>query len=72
MFETDLDKEYGCCRVEGIAQYSEAYESRILEKGDLLWEVDGKSAAHKSLPELSCMIMVNVGIYAWLYTCSRP
>jgi hypothetical protein len=32
-----------------------------LEKGDLLWEVDGKSAAHKSLPELSCMIMGTPG-----------
>ena len=24
MFETELDKEHGCCRVEGIAQYSGA------------------------------------------------
>jgi len=57
MFESGLDKEHGCCRVEGIAQYSEAYESKLVNKGDLLWEVDNKSAANKSLPELSCMIM---------------
>ena len=33
MFETELDKEHGCCRVEGIAQYSGRLSFRSLEAG---------------------------------------